>query len=183
MTTQFGFSRVHIMQLSFWNHISSISLVVDFKISVTDLLASFEARTIWDSFSNLSASRFRRISLLSFKTLIWRVWAFCLLLASSTASASFSCKKILSLLRSVIVFESSSISSFNFWIDFFHVSLTSCSMLTRFTCWLTKSFSNEEIFDWSFSSSWAWVLSFWRSSSVRRSFSLYNIKVEERIPH
>ena len=175
MTTQFGFSRVQMIQLSFWNHISSISFAVDFNISATDsLLTSREAKTICDSFSNLAASLLRRTSLLSARTLIWRECDFCLLLASSFAAVSFSWKKILSLLRSVIVFESSAISWCNFWIEIFHLSLISSSMLTRLTCWPANSFSREEILDCSFSSSWACVLSLWRSFSFRTSLSSWN---------
>ena len=59
--------------------------------------------------------------------------------------------------------------------DFFHLSLISCSTLTKFTCWSTRSFSRAEIFDWSFMSSWAWLVSLSESCALRKSFSFWNV--------
>ena len=59
--------------------------------------------------------------------------------------------------------------------DFFHLSLISCSTLTKFTCWSTRSFSRAEIFDWSFKSSWAWLVSLSESCALRKSFSFWNV--------
>ena len=59
--------------------------------------------------------------------------------------------------------------------DFFHLSLISCSTLTKFTCWSSRSFSRAEIFDWSFKSSWAWLVSLSESCALRKSFSFWNV--------